>query len=536
MIADFVRRAAVERAPVRSDADPERVRLAAAPFDPMTLPQVRGIASAVFGGLLAMAAWLSGGVANVAAGMFVARGRISMTVALVACVAGECIANVSQYLRGRDVGRRSRMLAALVSTTRTVAFIGVSVIASSTLLRATAIRAANPHTRAAVVIALVTGSLQAGLVAATDRRRRLLLSRWRRITRWEFWPPWIFYPPVFVYLIYLMAKHRSATLFTAANPAILAGGVVGESKYAILEGLAGSGEYVARSCLVDGNLGGEAKLLAARGFMATQSLTFPIVLKPNCGQRGSGVVIVRSENALAAALAQSSVDTIIQEYVGGAEFGVFYYRRPSETQGRIFSVTEKRFPVVVGDGRRTLEQLILHDDRAVCAARLYLDRHRETLSSVPALGAAVPLAELGTHCRGALFLDGVQVLSPELVERFDRIAHGFDGFYFGRFDVRVDGGIDAFRAGRGFKIIELNGVTSEATHIYHPGTPLAAAYRVLMRQWQIAFEIGTENRLRGASPTSVWTIIRLARDYARMSQRHLREDANGCCDVLRTPA
>jgi hypothetical protein len=123
------------------------------------------------------------------------------------------------------------------------------------------------------------------------------------------------------------------------------------------------------------------------------------------------------------------------------------------------------------------------------------------------------------------------VLSRELVEGFDRIAHGFDGFYFGRFDVRVDGGIDAFRAGRGFKIIELNGVTSEATHIYHPGTPLAAAYRVLMRQWQIAFEIGAENRLRGVPTTSVWTIVRLARDYARTSQRHLREDASGTLGV-----
>jgi hypothetical protein len=91
----------------------------------------------------------------------------------------------------------------------------------------------------------------------------------------------------------------------------------------------------------------------------------------------------------------------------------------------------------------------------------------------------------------------------------------------------VDGGIDAFRAGRGFKIIELNGVTSEATHIYHPGTPLAEAYRVLTRQWQIAFAIGAENRLRGVAPTSVWTILRLARDYARTSKRHLREDVSG---------
>src|SRR5262245_63162472 len=64
----------------------------------------------------------------------------------------------------------------------------------------------------------------------TYRNRRLILSSWRRLTRWEFWPPSAFYPPMVAYLAYLMAKHRSLTLFTAANPAIMGGGFIGESK------------------------------------------------------------------------------------------------------------------------------------------------------------------------------------------------------------------------------------------------------------------------------------------------------------------
>jgi len=333
----------------------------------------------------------------------------------------------------------------------------------------------------------------------------------------------MFYPPVLAYVAYLMAKHRSVTVFTAANPAILAGGFIGESKFDILRGLSGAGEYVARSSLLHGKLSTVDKILAVRRFMVDEGLTFPIVLKPNYGQRGSGVVVVRSAEALETCIRQSSVDTIVQEYVDGAEFGVFYYRYPSERHGRIFSVTEKKFPAVVGDGRRTLEQLILHDERAVCAARLYCERHRDKLKVVPADGEAFRLVELGTHCRGAMFLDGGWVLTPDLEERFDAISRGFDGFYFGRFDVRVHGGIDAFRAGFGFKIIELNGVTSEATHIYHPGTPLMMAYRVLMRQWRIAFEIGAENRRGGVPPTSPFRLVRLTREYARTSRFHLRE-------------
>jgi hypothetical protein len=280
---------------------------------------------------------------------------------------------------------------------------------------------------------------------------------------------------------------------------------------------------VACCCLIDGGLSADAKIDIALRFIPSRGLSFPVVLKPDCGQRGSGVAIVRSVDALRTLLTRSRVDTIVQEYVAGPEFGVFYYRYPDEARGHIFSITEKHMPNVIGDGIRTLEELILEDERAVCAARVYCERFRDRLTDIPARGETVALAELGTHCRGAVFLNGSSLASPELCERFDEIARSFDGFYFGRFDVRATQGIDAFRSGRGIKILELNGVTSEATHIYHPGSSLIDAYRVLMRQWTIAFEIGAENRRRGASVSSLRTLIRLGREYQQISRQHLPE-------------
>ena len=520
----FVGRVEEGRAPMRASANPERIRLATLPADQLELPKVRGIAAVVSSGVLTAAALLSQSAAGAAAGMFVARGRLSLTSALSGCVVGVLIANVFAFMTSPHGWQRAAFRIA-GSVVRMVSWIGAAAPASWVLLRIPLLAFMNPYVRAAVMIALVIGVLKLSLAAATEKGRRLMVSSLRRSMRWEFWPTWVFYPPVLAYVGYLMARHRSATLFTAANPAILAGGFVGESKYDILQGLAGTGEYVASACLIEGGLSAEDKVRAARCFMSDRQLEFPIVLKPNQGQRGSGVVVVRSAGVLEDCLRRSSVDTIVQEYASGVEFGVFYYRRPSESHGHIFSITEKRFPRVVGDGRRTLEQLILHDERAVCAARLYCDRHRENLSSVPAEGEEVPLVELGTHCRGAMFLDGGWVLTPALEQRFDAIARGFEGFNFGRFDVRVPGGIEAFRAGRGFKIIELNGVTSEATHIYQPGTPLTRAYRVLMTQWRIAFEIGAENRSLGVRTTSMGTLLRLANDYARSSRFHLREQA-----------
>ena len=44
-----------------------------------------------------------------------------------------------------------------------------------------------------------------------------------------------------------------------------------------------------------------------------------------------------------------------------------------------------------------------------------------------------------------------------------------------------------------------------------------------MRQWAIAFEIGAENRRRGAAVASVRTLLRLVREYAKLSRHHLPE-------------
>ena len=337
------------------------------------------------------------------------------------------------------------------------------------------------------------------------RRRRLLVSSWRRLSRWEYWPLWAAYPPVLLWIVWLAVKHRGLT-FTAANPAIPSGGVIGESKHAILCGLSGSPTHVARSRLISRHLPPAAKLSRVDAFMACHALDLPVVLKPDEGERGSGVAVVRTRDELAAYLQRAISDIIVQEYVPGVEFGVFHVRRPSAPHGWILSITEKHLPVVTGDGRRTLEQLILDDPRALGMARFHLRRQQARLHEVPETGETVSLGDCGSHCRGALFLDGARLCTPDVEAAFDRITRRYEGFYFGRFDVRAPSA-GAFARGE-FTIIELNGVTSEATHIYDPAVGLAAAYRALFEQWSLAFEIGAENARRGAPVTSPGGLLR----------------------------
>ena len=355
--------------------------------------------------------------------------------------------------------------------------------------------------------------LRLALRVATPLGRRLCLGQWRRWTHWEFWPPYVFYPPVVVYLLWLALKHRNLTIFTAANPAMPASGFVGESKSEILHGLRDANEFIARYKLIHPQNTLTKKLTQANQFIAEQQLTFPIIFKPDAGQRGAGVRVLRSSDKLQSALSEMTNAHILQEYVAGCEFGVFYFRFPGETHGRIFSITDKRFPAVTGDGKATLEQLVCHDERAVCMAATYGKRHRARWQEIIPANESITLAELGSHCRGAIFLDGMQYLTPALTEAIEHISQSYEGFYFGRYDIRA-ASIEAFQLGA-FKVIELNGVTAEATHIYDPRYRVWQAYRVLFEQWRTAFAIGAANQMRGAQVYGWRELLMMAYQFYR---------------------
>ena len=370
----------------------------------------------------------------------------------------------------------------------------------------------------ATVLAMVT-VIKFVIPAFTWKGRRMVVSRWKRMTQWEFWPPWLFYAPVFAYYLWLSLVHRSLSLFTAVNPAIPAGGFVGESKSEILAGLGDEDGLVARTCLLSAELDPRERARAATAFMEQAGLDYPVILKPDAGQRGSGVAVVRSDDELEAYLEVIQVDAVVQEHCEGLEFGVFYYRFPDESRGNVFAITRKEFPEVVGDGVSTLERLILTDERAVAMAKLYLEGKAGHLWDVPADGERVRLVEIGNHCRGAIFLDGTNLRTEEMVEAFDRITHGFEGFYFGRYDLLVPS-LEDFRAGRNLKIIELNGGTSEATSIYDPKNSLFAAYGILFEQWRILFEIASRNVAAGARPTGTLELLQMLGRYRKGARSH----------------
>jgi membrane protein DedA with SNARE-associated domain len=346
----------------------------------------------------------------------------------------------------------------------------------------------------------------------TATGRGKLMARVARLWRWEFWPSWLFYLPVLPWLTYLSVRYRGILTWTAANPGIPQGGVVGESKHAILTQLPPA--CVVPSFLVPAGEPG-ARLTQVRQAIEARGWSFPLILKPGAAQRGAGVKRVRDLVDVEKYLQGQPAAVLVQTYDPGPfEAGIFYYRLPGEETGHIFSITDKVFPVLVGDGRSSLEELIWRHPRYRMQARTFLARHYAERGRVLAAGERFALALAGNHCQGTMFRDGAHLRTPELERAVDAMARQFPGFFIGRFDVRYTDA-EAFRAGRDLAIVELNGVTSESTNIYDPSWSLVASYGTLFRQWSLLYRIGDANRKRGHAPTALWEFLRLVFGYYR---------------------
>jgi membrane protein DedA with SNARE-associated domain len=411
--------------------------------------------------------------------------------------------------------------ATFLAITGAAAFAWSAAVFSLSFTLGTAVERFLPTARkAAVVIPLAIIAiwlLIAGLRRLADRKARWRFMGWvGRWRHWEFWPAWLFYAPVALYYAWLALRFRGCTLPTAANPGMTHGGMVGESKFDTLrELMATSPEVTASAFRIEAGPAVKPRVEQLLAAMDASGLMFPLVLKPDLGQRGLGIKVVRSAAEAAAYFASMAHAVVAQRYVAGPfEAGIFYVRMPGEAQGRILAITEKIFPRLVGDGKHTVEELIWRDRRARCMARRYLHRLNARRAEVLPAGETLRLVEAGNHAQGCIFRDGADWWSRQLELAMDEISRRLTGFHFGRYDVRFSC-LEEFRAGRGFQILELNGAASEVTGIYDSRNTLVTAYRTLFRQWRIAHEIGAANRARGWIPTPARTLFAVWRSATR---------------------
>ena len=341
----------------------------------------------------------------------------------------------------------------------------------------------------------------------------------------------ILYIPVILRWFLLAIRYRSITLPTVSNPMIETGGFMGESKSSVMNMVGDEQrEWLAEFVTLQHNgedsqndLGKAISLMEAKG------LGFPIVVKPDIGWNGYGVRLVENSNYLQKYIASfpAGERMILQCPVNhDGEAGIFYVRIPGEPTGRLYSITLRYFPYVIGDGKMTLSELIQNDPRTKLRADFYLggkSNHlgfgKEDLEHVPQEGELIRLAFIGSLRVGGLYRDASHLITPELTKRFDDISRSMPEFYYGRFDIRFES-TDLLKEGKGFKIIEINGAGAEAIQAWDPDVPLLKLYHEFFKAQSLLFKVAALNRKRGFKPMPARGLIKAIRHQNRLVDRY----------------
>jgi len=350
----------------------------------------------------------------------------------------------------------------------------------------------------------------------------------RTTSFFEFWPTQLIYLPVVLQWILLSFRYRSLSLPLIANTSIPLAGMVGESKACVLQ-LAGdiATPYIAPFiCLTKNTLPVENQLNSALSKMQSASMNFPVIAKPDIGCRGVGVKIITDAEILKEYLysfPQETVFLLQKKIEYEAEAGIFYIRHPGQAQGTISSITLKYSPYVTGDGEKTLRQLIEQDPRASKISDIYLSRHQSKLNEVIPDNMAFRLSFAGSHSKGSIFRNGNCFITDDLIRVFDKISTDIEGFFYGRFDVRFEC-TEKLIQGKNFYILEINGASSEATHIWDRNTSLAEVYKTLFYQYRTLFQIGHINRKKGHTTPSLWRLLKAWRHESRLVKQYPETD------------
>ncbi len=339
--------------------------------------------------------------------------------------------------------------------------------------------------------------------------------------RLERLPKWMICIPIGLQWGWLGLRYRSLGLPASANPNITAGGLVGEGKHEYFEQMgqiarASVAPYIL--CKVTASL--DPAALAQQ--LAAAQLDFPLVIKPDMGLCGYGVRRVNDFASLCRdiGLYPLGIDLVIQAYLSQeGEAGVFYVRRPDQVKGQILGVALRHFPRVIGDGIRTIAELMAEQSRTAALLTRMDHQCDIDVQRVPAVAEVVRLSTIGSTRVGSCYTDGAAFVTPALTEAIDRIAQDMPQFYFGRFDLRFDN-LAALQAGRDLKIMEVNGAGSEAIDAWDPQHSLWTGFKMILNKQAILFEIADACRQRGYPVMSLRKILRLNRQQQRLIDQY----------------
>ena len=318
-----------------------------------------------------------------------------------------------------------------------------------------------------------------------------LKLRFHKIVHWEYWSVYSIYMPLLPVWLYCAFKARTLLFFHGANPSIKYGGMAMESKKEIYDLIPEN--WIPKTIFASS----ESNFKEVLNSLKLQKLEFPIIVKPNIGLKGLGVVEIKNADELENYYKNSDYDFLIQEKINFKnEVGIFYHRFPDEKTGKITGMVKKEFLYVKGNGKKTLKELVIENPRSAFQIKAVENEMKNEMQKIVPENVEIILVPFGSHTRGAKFIDISNEITENLVKKIDEICTNVNGFYFGRLDVMYEN-LEQLKDGKSFKIIEINGAKSEPTHMYDPKHSLFFAWKEIAKHWKIMAKISRKNHKAG---------------------------------------
>jgi hypothetical protein len=313
--------------------------------------------------------------------------------------------------------------------------------------------------------------------------------------------------PIFLIWLWYAIKARKLTFFTAVNPTIPTGGMWGETKWDILNKIPKSHRPTTILITKDTSF---AEILSK---IAEAGLQYPLIAKPNIGERGFMVVKLTGEENLLQYTKKFKEDFLIQPFVDlPQELAVMYHRYPDGKPGRVTSICIKETLKVTGDGESSVRTLMNRSLRSKFQIPRFEKDFPAILNVIPGKNEILELEPIGNHCRGTKFLNGNEYIDDELNAIFDNIAKEMKDVYYGRFDMKCHS-IESIKKGEPFMVMEYNGIGAEPAHIYDPHYPFIHKYRDILNHWSIIYAIYLMQKQRGVRAISFKEGIKSLKQY-----------------------
>ena len=326
-----------------------------------------------------------------------------------------------------------------------------------------------------------------------------------RLTNKEYWHPNVYFIPLAFYIVYLAIRARSPFFFSAANPSIPTGGMVGENKSDISNWIPSN--YRPKNALISSKM----PLHEIEQIIKKAGLIFPMIIKPTVGARGLLVKKVASLVAIQTHLREYPTKFLLEEYINfPVEAAVLYWKNPETGKSGISSVTVKEFLHVIGNGYLTVKDLLMQNPRGVLQVPRLMVEKTELMLSIPKMNQKIVVEHIGNHCLGTKFLNYNHLITPEMVTAFDKIQAKLPDTYVFRLDLKVPS-VSDLQNGQNVKIMEINGVGADPAHVFDPNFPLLGIYKAYFSLWKTIFEVAKAQHKLGVKYISWWEFRHFSR-------------------------